>query len=100
MDIKNTSPHILNASSNLLGICFVVLTSIKFFKIQQETLVDEFTIATMTLLMVSCILSFLSLKTNSPVRSGRYERIADNCFFISLLTLFVTTMLITFNVIK
>ena len=57
MDTKNTSPHILNTSSNLLGICFIVLTSIEILKIQKETLVDEFTIAAMILFMFSCIQS-------------------------------------------
>lgn len=96
---KNTSPHILNTSSNLLGICFIVLTSLKLLKMQGETLVDEFTAGAMILFMVSCILSFLSIKGKG--RSGdRYENIADILFLIGLFCLFVTTMLITFNVMK
>ena len=98
-DKKNTSPHILNTASNLLGICFIVLTSLKLLKMQSETLVDEFTSGAMILFMVSCILSFLSIKSKG--RSGdRYENIADVLFLIGLSCLFVTTMLITFNVIR
>jgi hypothetical protein len=96
---KNTSPHILNTSSNLLGICFIVLTSLKLLKMQGETLVDEFTAGAMILFMVSCILSFLSIKSKRGL-SDRYENIADILFLIGLICLFVTTMLITFNVIK
>jgi len=29
------APHILNASSNLLGICFVVLTSLKLLNLAK-----------------------------------------------------------------
>lgn len=66
---------------------------------QGETLVDEFTAGAMILFMVSCILSFLSIKGKG--RSGdRYENIADILFLIGLFCLFVTTMLITFNVMK
>ena len=97
---KDTSPHILNTSSNLLGICFIVLTSIKLLRLQKETLVDEFTSAAMILFMVSCLLSFLSIRTENMRRSDRYESIADTCFLTGLISLFVTTMLIMFNIIK
>ena len=98
-DKKNTSPHILNTASNLLGICFIVLTSLKLLKIHRETLVDEFTAGAMILFMVSCILSFLSIKSKGA-SGDRYENVADMLFLIGLICLFVTTMLITFNVMK
>jgi len=82
-----------------LGICFIVLTSLKFLKLQEQTLVDEFTAGAMILFMISSILSFLSLKSSGKF-SGLYENIAEILFLTSLLCLFVTTMLITFNVIK
>jgi len=66
---------------------------------QGETLVDEFTTGAMILFMVSCILSFLSIKSNGRL-SERYESIADILFIMGLICLFATTMLITFNVIK
>ena len=96
---KNTSPHILNSASNLLGICFIVLTSIKLLKLQAVTLVDESTTGAMVLFMASCILSFLSIKSISN-SSALYETIADIFFLAGLACLFITTMLITFNVIN
>ena len=98
-DKKNTSPHILNTASNLLGICFIVLTSLKLLKMQGDTLVDEFTTGAMILFMISCILSFLSIKGNGK-SSDVYENIAEILFLIGLICLFATTMLITFNVMK
>jgi hypothetical protein len=38
---NDKAPHILNASSNLLGLCFVVLTSLKFLKLTDRTYIDE-----------------------------------------------------------
>jgi len=96
---KNTSPHILSTSSNLLGICFIVLTSLKLLKIQEQTLVDEFTAGAMILFMISTILSFLSLKSSSKY-ARHYEDVAEILFLLGLLCLFATTMLITFNVIR
>jgi hypothetical protein len=98
-DRKNTSPHILNTASNLLGICFIVLTSLKLLKMQGETLVDEFTVGAMILFMISCILSFLSIKGKGKL-SDQFENIAELLFLTGLICLFGTTMLITFNIIK
>lgn len=97
---KNTSPHILNTSSNLLGICFIVLTSLRLLKLQAETVIDEFTAASMILFMISSILSFLAIRGSNNKINERLESVADMCFLVGLLCLFGATMLITFNVIK
>lgn len=92
------SPHILNASSNLLGLCFVVLTSIKLLKISHETLIDEFTSFTTILFMASCMLSFMSIR-GSFNRISIWENIADILFLCGLGLLFLTTILFSFNII-
>lgn len=92
------SPHILNASSNLLGICFVVLTSLKVLKVSETTVIDELTAITILSLMGSCIFSFLALRSNST-RAFRYEKVADVIFLIALFLMFGTTMLLTFDII-
>jgi len=100
MDSKNNnSQHILTTSSNLLGFCFIVLTSLKVLKLQETTIIDEITAVAILFFMTSSILSFLSMR--SEKRFGiRYENIADIIFLLGLLMLFVTTMLIAFNIIK
>lgn len=37
---EQKSPHILNASSNLLGLCFVVLTSLKIMKLKIASILN------------------------------------------------------------
>jgi hypothetical protein len=93
------SPHILNASSNLLGLCFVVLTSLKLLNISQKTFIDEITTVAIVFFMTSCILSFLSIRGNIR-RSGRLEKIADIFFLGGLGLLFLTTILFSFNLIN
>lgn len=97
---NNKSPHILNTSSNLLGICFVVLTSLKVLKLNGETLIDECTLVLMFLLTCSCLLSFLSIRSRKPANSLRYETFADYIFLAALGTLVITTLLFTFGIIK
>jgi tellurite resistance protein TehA-like permease len=98
-DQNNKSPHILNASSNLLGICFVVLTSLKLLKVSQKTFIDELTSLAIILFMASCILSFLSIRGNIK-KSGKYENVADYLFLVGIVPLFITTILFSFNIIR
>ena len=99
MQEKNDkSPHILNASSNLLGLCFVVLTSLKLLNISHKTIIDDLTIAATIFFMASCILSFLSIRGNAK-NEGWYERFADFFFLGGLIILFMTTILFSLNLI-
>jgi len=96
---QNRSPHILNTSANLLGFCFIVLTSVKISKFEQSSIIDEGAALAIIIFMSSCISSFLAMK-NSGARSLRMERTADVLFLFGLIILFITTMLIAFNMIK
>jgi len=96
---NNNFPHILTASSTLLGLCFVVLTSLRLNNFRDGSIIDEFTAVAIIMFMISSILSYLSMRSkNEP--SAVYEKIADFVFLSGLVFLFVTTMLITFNIIK
>ena len=59
MNENNKSLHILNTSSNLLGLCFVVLTFIKIQNLQAATLIDDVTTVAIIFFMTSSIFSFL-----------------------------------------
>lgn len=96
---NDKSPHILNASSNLLGICFVVLTSMKLLKLNATTYIDELTAITMVSLMISCILSFLSIRSSISSLAKKYETIADLAFLAGLAFMFFATMMITFDIV-
>lgn len=91
------SPHILNSSSNLLGFCLVVLTSIKISKFSTATAIDEITGLSAIVLMISCILSFLSIRSKSELKSEKLERVADVFFLIGLISLAITILLVSFN---
>lgn len=96
---KNKSPHILNTSSQLLGLCFIVLTAIKIQNLKQVTIIDEITAGAAMLFMASSILSFLSIRDTTD-RSDTFEKIADIIFLVGLIVMFVLTMVITFNIFE
>jgi hypothetical protein len=56
--LNNKSPHILSTSSNLLGFCLLVLTSLKISNFHELTVIDEFTGTAAILLMAASVLSF------------------------------------------
>lgn len=88
------SPHILSTSSNLLGLCLIVMTSLKLSDRAATSLMDEATGVAAILLMASCLLSFLSIRTADPARS---ERMADAVFLGGLSLVFLTIVLIAFH---
>ena len=96
---NNKSEHILNTSSNLLGFCLVVLTSLKISKYSAVSIIDELTGIGTIFLIVSSILSFLSIRSNKENISVRYEKIAENIFIIALIFVFFITFMIAFSII-
>lgn len=90
--------HVMNVSSNLMAICFVVLTSLKILGKSNQTIIDEIAVIAIVLFMTSCCTSFLSIKIKST-RRPLLENIADVVFLSGLALLFVTTLLFAFNVI-
>ena len=96
---KENSPHILSTSANLLGICFLILTSLQVFRLKNGTAIDEILAFSVLLFMASCILSFLSM-IRKHIVTKKLELIAEYIFLGGLFSLFITTMLITFNIIK
>jgi len=64
---KTTSPHIRSTAANLLGFCLFVITSLHIANQVEGKLVDEITAVITCLLTVSCVLSFILIRT-------KYER--------------------------
>ena len=96
---NSNSHHILNTSANLLGLCFIVLTSRNILDMKAASLIDDFTAFAIFSFMLSCILSFLSMRSMTSL-GLKYEKLADVLFFIGLFLLFITAALITFNIIE
>ncbi|QJB33092.1 hypothetical protein HF324_17555 [Chitinophaga oryzae] len=96
---NNKSPHILNTSSNLLGFCLIVLTSIKVARFNQITIIDDTTGIAAILLTGSCLLSFLSMRSKVRRRSEKLEEAADYIFLLSLVCISVTIIIVSFNLL-
>ena len=97
--MPNRNPqHILNTSSNLLGFCLVVLTSLKISNYDRVTKIDEFTGIACILLITSSLFSFLSMRSTVERLAYYFEEIADKIFIVALLFVFGITFMIAFSI--
>jgi hypothetical protein len=81
---NKTSQHILGTSANLLGFCLFVITALHISDCYEQTIIDELTTIISTLLAISAILSFLSIRTENEKREQNLETIADYFFIVAL----------------
>jgi len=95
---KYISHHILPTSSNLLGLCFVLLSFMKVTKTGLETIIDELLAFAVVLFLAASIFSYASIRTASH-KSDHYEKIADVIFLSGLGLLTVTAVVIVFEII-
>jgi len=97
-DKKNISRHILPTSSNLLGLCFVILTFIRVLKLAHETLIDDMVTIAICIFFGASFFSYVSMRANKWTQL--FERIADVIFLIGLFLLSVTSVLVSYEAIK
>lgn len=91
---RDIAKHILPTAANLLGICFVLLSYIQLSSLTDKTLLDECLGMLISLFLVSCIFSYISMR--STRKSAFYERLADIVFLIGLTFLIIVTLGIVF----
>ncbi|BBU62529.1 hypothetical protein MSC49_24640 [Methylosinus sp. C49] len=88
---QNRQPHILTAASNLLGICFVLITGLKISKVSDSTLLDEVAMVSAVGFVGACLFSFVSLlQLRAPLN---YELIADILFVVAMLCLLAAVLM-------
>ena len=97
---NNTSQHILGTAANLLGFCLFVITSLHISTTSESSIIDEFTSFIALLLTISCIFSFISIRTQNQATEKRFETIADYLFMISLAGIVIIILLLLFRFIK
>ena len=85
-DRKNISMHILPVSSNLLGLCFLILTFKKIWRGNSVgRFIDKLDGVTILIFLAASLFSYASMRAKK--RGDQYERIADLIFLFGLLLL-------------
>lgn len=86
---SSKATHILNASTNLVGFSFLILTSLKVLNFAQYSYADEVVAFSVMTFILSSTFSFASIRSKNEFRSEMFETIADYIFLGGLLALFL-----------
>jgi hypothetical protein len=86
----NRHPHILNAASNLLAVCFIIIGGLKFSKLETRTFSDEIAWAAAFLLFLSVLHSYLAIRNNDA--KHWQSTIADWSFISGLVALMLAVL--------
>lgn len=84
-------PHILNASTNLLGICLVIITGLKLASANHRSLADELAWVSATLLFAAALNAYLAIR-NHGARAWQ-ARVADITFLAGMSALAVSVLI-------
>jgi hypothetical protein len=88
-------PHVLNAATNLLGICFIIIGGLKLTNQNTKTWSDEVAWGAAFFLVVSIILSYSGIRSES-LRQGP-ARFADWSFMVGIAALIVSMVIAAYQ---
>jgi hypothetical protein len=96
---NNSSQHVLSTSASLLGFCLVVITSLHIANRIEKHMLDEFTSIMSALFAISCLFSFISIRSIIPKREIAFEKIAFYFFVVGLVGILLIIFLISLQLI-
>lgn len=92
--------HIFTVSAAMVGVCLTVIGIIRIVITirNADTIADDLLAADAVLFLVSCLSSYIALRTRSVRRMHRVERFADSVFVIALIVMVVVSVVITYAI--
>jgi hypothetical protein len=87
---KHRHPHILNAATNLLGICFVIIGGLKITNSISICHADELAWLAAGLLLTSAILAYLVIRNDEE--KWWQSEIADWSFMAGMITVSISVV--------
>lgn len=97
---KDRAPYILNASSNLLGFSFLILTSSRLVGMSGVRMVDKIAAVCVAVFALSTFISYMSIHSALPKRSEHFEWMASHLFLSGQIILTIGAILLSANVIR
>lgn len=97
-DRKIISHHILPTSANLLGLCFILISSLKVMGLGSKTVIDDIVSICIIIFLFASIFSYASMRAKN--KSALYEKIADIIFMSGLGLLTIMSILLIIEVIS
>ena len=100
MATRGLSGHILPNSTAMVGVCVTAIGLVKLLEGRiGPSRVDEYCAVTAVIFAASSILSYVSIRVETPNSNGVLERLADFCFMLGLAALTGIALLFAYEVI-
>jgi hypothetical protein len=97
---RGLSGHILPNSTAMVGVCVTAIGLVKLLEGRiGPSRVDEYCAVTAIIFAASAILSYVSIRMETPNSNGVLERLADFCFMLGLAALTGIALLFAYEVI-
>lgn len=90
----NRHPNILNAASNLLGICFLIIAGLSLTRSNSRSYADEAAWAAAICFLVAIALSYAAIRTERPAEWCAVW--ADRVFMLGICALTTATLIVGF----
>lgn len=97
---NNTSQQILPTAANLIGFCLFVITSMHVIDKAASSMVDEFVAVVTFSLTLSCLFSFISIRSTSQSRKDGMEKLAEYLFIFSLIGILIVIFMLVLGIIN
>jgi hypothetical protein len=95
---KDVSHHILPTSSNLVGLCFLIISFIRLFNLGHQTIIDELLAIAIIFFLLASFFSYASIRARS--RNIFYEKVADIIFMSGLTVITLIAIVVTLEMIR
>jgi len=96
---SNISIHIFSVSATMVGVCLTVIGILNFIS-NKKTIVDEITAVDALIFLISCVLSYLAIRTKDNKRRFLLEKRVDVIFLSGILLMVFICVLIAFDFLK
>lgn len=98
---ENIAIHIFSVSAGMVGVCLTVIGILNiissFTKI--KTLGDEITAVDAIFFLISCLISYIAIRTKERKHRYLLEKIADGFFLVALSLMAVVCVLVVWEFI-
>jgi hypothetical protein len=97
---EDISIHIFTVSAGMIGVCLTVIGLIRVVITlgKADTLADDLLAGDAFLFLLSCLLSYSTLRFRSQRRLHYRERIADSIFIVAMILMAVICAFITYSI--
>ena len=95
---RNIAIHTFSASAAMVGVCLTVIGIFQIGRLQElNSIADNILAIDALLFLISCVVSYMALRTTTRSLRARIEKIADYIFIGALLLMSIVCILVAYE---